>query len=201
MFPANVTVFFHNFVETNLSVLFVVLHRIPLTRETIFGPGLHDIETGVGETERGRRGRASLAHGTRRNRRLCFIDAVDSRNHTESICCSRADCVDCAYAVYARTLRGSNARIQKCRRGVKRRSRITRSIFISNIPRASSEIPEKKNRRATQRRDETNLIIELSRFCIIKTRRVNKSANKRGLYVYLYIYLSLLEATCKSRRK
>lgn len=63
MFP----VFFHNFVETNLSVLFFVFHRIPLSRETIIDPRLDDIETG--ETEKGRMGRgggrASLAPSMR----------------------------------------------------------------------------------------------------------------------------------------
>lgn len=119
MFPANVTVFFHNFVETNLSVFFLFLLRIPLARETIFGPAMNEIEKGVGEMEtgkkRGRGGdRVSLALGTRRNGRLCSIDAVDNRNRTESICCSRADC---AYAVCAHTLRGSKARIQKAGKG------------------------------------------------------------------------------------
>lgn len=150
--------------------------------------------------------RVSLALGTRRNRRLCSIDAVDNKNRTESICCSRTDC---AYAVCAHTLRGSEARIQKAGNGgstvraawsvrcESSQPKYSQHLYIEYSPH-NSEFPEIKNRKAT-RRDEFNYRAE-SR-CVIKTRRVNKRANKRGLYLYLYIYLSLSNETCKSPRK
>lgn len=151
--------------------------------------------------------RVSLALGTRRNRRLCSIDAVDNKNRTESICCSRTDC---AYAVCAHTLRGSEARIQKAAKGgstvraawslrcESSQPKYSQHLYIEYSPH-NSEFPEIKNRKATRWRDETNLIIEPSRD--VSLRRVNKRANKRGLYLYLYIYLSLSKETCKSPRK
>lgn len=161
MFPANVNSFFPQFRRDKIKCFFLL--RIPLARETIFGPAMNEIETGVGERKTGsRRGsggdRVSLALGTRRNRRLCSIDAVDNKNRTESICCSRTDC---AYAVCAHTLRGSEARIQKAGKGgsTVRAARSVRCessqpkysqhLYIEYSP-YNSEFPENKNRKATR---------------------------------------------------
>lgn len=174
MFPANVNSFFPQFRRDKIKWFFCLgFHQherlfsaLPWMRLKRAWVKQRRAEGGVAGGDR-----VSLALGTRRNRRLCPIDAVDNKNRTESICCSRTDC---AYAVCAHTLRGSEARIQKAAkvgstvraawslRCESSQPKYSQHLYIEYSPH-NSEFPEIKNRKATRWHDETNLIIKPSR--------------------------------------